>query len=134
MDIAEIVQRFPSQDACLDYIERVRWEGKPFCPYCGALHTSPMKNVRRHRCNACNTSFSVTVRTVFHKTRLPLQKWFLALDLILNAKKGISARQLSHDLRINKDTAWRISIKIHEAMAQREQRAFLARLVGMHET
>jgi len=76
----------------------------------------------------------VTVGTIFHKTRLPLQKWFLAITLILNAKKGIAARQLARDLKVNKDTAWRISMKIREAMAQREQRTLLTGLVEMDET
>lgn len=133
MNIMEIFRRFPTQDACLDYIERVRWEGEPNCPYCGATHTTPARNERRHHCNTCNTSFSVTVGTIFHKTRLPLQKWFLALSLILNAKKGISARQLARDIEVNKDTAWRISMKIREAMAQSSQRFLLTGIVEMDE-
>ncbi|MFB3057275.1 MAG: IS1595 family transposase, partial [Ignavibacteriaceae bacterium] len=66
----------------------------------------------------CNTSFSVTVGTIFHDTKLDLQKWFLAVSLILNAKKGISSRQLSRHLEVNKDTAWRMQMQIRKAMAQ----------------
>jgi hypothetical protein len=73
------------------------------------------------------------VGTIFHKTRLPLQKWFLALMLILNTKKDIAARQLARDLKVNKDTAWRISIKIREAMMERDQRELLTGIVEMDE-
>jgi transposase-like protein len=63
----------------------------------------------------------VTVRTIFHNTKLDLQKWFLAVTLILNAKKGISARQLQRDLEVNKNTAWSMAMRIRKAMlAQRE--------------
>ena len=72
----------------------------------------------RHHCNNCNTSFSVTVQTVFHKTQLDLQKWFLAISIILNAKKGISSRQLARDLGVNKDTAWYMQMRIRKAMTQ----------------
>ena len=80
------------------------------------------------------TSFSVTVGTIFHRTRLPIQKWFLAISLILNAKKGVSSRQLSRDLKVNKDTAWRISHKIREAMRQEWHRNLLTGVVEMDET
>ena len=68
----------------------------------------------------CKTGFSVTVRTIFHHTHLPLQKWFLAVMLMLNAKKGLSALQLSRDLDVNKNTAWRIAMQIRKAMNQAE--------------
>jgi hypothetical protein len=76
----------------------------------------------------------VTVGTIFHHTHLPLQKWFLALSLVLNAKKGISARQLGRDLEVNKDTAWRMAMKIRQAMTQQAQRELLAGIVEMDDT
>ena len=73
-------------------------------------------NESRHHCNNCKTSFSATVGTVFHHTHVPLQKWFLAIFLALNVEKRRSARQLARDLQVNKNTAWRITTKIREAM------------------
>lgn len=94
-----------------------------------------MKNGQhRHHCNNCNTSFSATVGTIFHHTHLDLQKWFLGIGLILNAKKEISARQLAQDLEVNKDTAWRIRRKISEAMTQANHRELLTGLVEMNKT
>lgn len=136
MDIIEIFERFPTQKACLQYLEKVKWKGEPVCPYCGTFKPKPTPMTKEHRyhCNSCNTSFSVTVRTIFHKTHLPIQKWFLAISLILNAKKGISARQLARHLKVNRNTAWRISMKIREAMFEPEQRNLLSGLVEMDET
>jgi len=134
MDIVEIFEIFPDQDSCIQHLEKVRWKNKPRCPYCKSLNTTPLPKERRHHCNNCNTSFSVTVGTIFHHTHLPIQKWFLAVTLTLNAKKGIAARQLARDIHVNKDTAWRIDMKIREAMMQREQRDLLSGLVEMDET
>jgi len=65
---------------------------------------------------------------------MPLQKWFLAISLILNAKKGISALQLSRDIKVNKNTAWRIAMQIRKAMDQTNQRQLLTGIVEMDET
>lgn len=132
MDIIQIFEQFPDQQSCIDHLEKARWNGKPTCPYCGSTRTAP--NQHRHRCYDCKTSFSVTVGTIFHHTRLPLQKWFLAIMLILNAKKSLSALQLSRDLHVNKNTAWRISMQIRKAMTQTAQRDMLFGIVEMDET
>jgi transposase-like protein len=134
LDIVGIYERFPTQDDCLDYLEAVRWPEGPVCPYCGSKSSTAAPKERRHHCNSCNTTFSVTVGTIFHRTHLPLQKWFLALTLTLNARKGLSARQLARDLRVTKDTAWRIAMKIRDAMSEAEQRTLLTGVVEMDET
>ena len=134
MDIVKIYESFPTENDCIDHLESIRWNKRPQCPYCKSVNATPLAKEKRHHCNNCNTSFSVTVGTVFHQTHLPLQKWFLATTLILNAKKGISARQLSRDLHVNKDTAWRISMKIREAMCEREQLDLLTGIVEADET
>ena len=134
MNIVEIYKRFPTQGDCLSYLEQIRWNGTPRCPYCGSDNSTPMKKEHRHHCNNCNTSYSVTVGTIFHKTKLDLQRWFLAISLILNAKKGISARQLARDISVHRNTAWRISMQVRKAMTQADQRNLLTGLVEMDET
>ncbi len=132
MDIIQIFQRFPTQKDCISHLEKARWNGTPRCPYCTSTRTTRMQ--LRHHCYECHTSFSVTVRTIFHHTHLPIQKWFLAVILILNAKKSVSALQLSRDLKVNKNTAWRIAMQIRKAMTQAEQRNLLTGIVEMDET
>jgi transposase-like protein len=134
MNIIQVFNRFKTQEDCIAYLEKVRWNDEPICPYCGSKNDTPLPKEQRHHCNNCNTSYSVTVGTIFHRTHLPLQKWFLALSLILNAKKGIAARQLARDLEVHRNTAWRISMKIREAMTQRVQRELLTGVVEMDET
>ncbi len=132
MNIIQIFERFPTQQDCIVHLEKARWGDKPLCPYCGSDNTAPHRH--RHCCNPCGTSFSVTVGTIFHHTHLPLQKWFLAIMLMLNAKKGLSALQLSRDISVNKNTAWRITMQIRKAMTQGEQRDMLTGIVEMDET
>ena len=116
MNILQVFQKFITQKDCIEHLEKTRWGDEPVCPYCGSGRTGRLQ--KRHHCHACKTSFSVTVGTIFHGTHLPLQKWFLAISLMLNARKGISGLQLSRDLNVNKNTAWRISMQIRRAMKE----------------
>ena len=134
MNIIQIFKLYPTEEACIKHLEKARWGNKAKCPYCLSTRTTKHKKETRHYCNNCKTSFSVTVRTIFHRTHLPLQKWFLAISLILSAKKGLSALQLSRDLEVNKNTACRIAIQIRKAMRQKESRELLTGIIEIDET
>lgn len=134
MNIVEVYRRWPTEADCIAHLEHVRWHGKPICPYCSSDRVTSMPNEQRHHCNACNTTFSVTVGTMFHHTHLDLQKWFLAISLILNAKKGIAARQLARDLEVHRNTAWYLAMRIRKAMEQSQERELLTGIVEMDET
>jgi len=135
MNIVSIYKQFPTEADCLAHLESIKWsDGKPICPYCNSARSTPLPKEYRYHCNNCNTTFSVTVGTIFHHTHLPLQKWFLAVSLILNAKKGIAARQLARDLEVNKNTAWYLAMRIRKAMVETKQRELLQGIVEMDET
>lgn len=121
MNIIQVYKKFPTQADCIKHLEQVRWNNEPTCPYCQSKKQTPLKNTTRYHCNNCNTSFSVTVGTIFHKTRLDLQKWFLAVSLVLNAKKGYSARQLGRDIEVTKDTAWYLFMRIRRAFKETDK-------------
>ena len=118
MNIIQIYKRFPTQQSCVDHLEKVRWNNEPVCPYCQSKNQTKRKNTNRYHCNSCNTSYSVMIGTVFHSTKLDFQKWFLAISLVLNAKKGLSARQLARDIGVTKDTAWYILMRLRRAMVE----------------
>ncbi len=134
MNIINIFKQFPDQESCIKYLEQKRWNNKPVCPYCQSENTNPLKseNRFRHHCNGCRKSFSVTIGTIFEDSRLPLQKWFLAISLMLNAKKGISSRQLARDLELPVKTAWSVNHRIRKAMKQ--DSSLLSGIVEMDET
>ncbi len=131
MNIIQVFELFPTQESCITHLEKARWGDKPVCPYCGSTNTAPSQ--KRHRCYDCKTGFSVTVGTIFHHTHMPLQKWFLAISLMLNARKGLSSMQLSRDIQVNKNTAHRVSMQIRKAMTQKGQRELLTGICEMDE-
>jgi transposase-like protein len=123
-----------SDSHCLAFLESTRWSGQPICPYCGSERTSTMPRECRHRCNNCNTAFSVTVGTVFHGTHLPLRTWFAAISLILDARERLSVRQLARQLGTNKNTAWQLNRRIGVALLEPSQRDLLLEIAEMNET
>ena len=125
MNLITIFSRFPDQEACLEHLERVRWGNDPFCPLCGdhdVARKADNDRQGRWNCHACKSSFNVLSGTIFQKTRIPLQKWFLAIGLQVNAKKSLSSCQLARDLQLNQKTAWYMQQRIRAAMAKDEGR------------
>ena len=139
MNLIDVFERFPDQESCIEHLERVKWQGKPFCPHCGSMNIKRKKGdgigrVGRWNCHDCKASFKVTHGTVFHGTKISLQKWFLAISLILNAKKGISSYQLQRDLDLNQKTAWFILTRIRAEMANKVNSILLQGIIEADET
>ncbi|MEH2320539.1 IS1595 family transposase [Nostoc sp.] len=106
---------------CLALLEQIRWGGQPKCPYCESTNATAYKNERRYHCNECFTSYSVTVGTLFHKTHVELQKWFVAIHLVLNSPGGISVRQLAKEIGVNRNTAAYMIERIRKTTIQEQQ-------------
>lgn len=121
MELMELLSKFNTQNKCIKYLENARWKEKISCPYCNSTKCSTRKKENRHHCSSCNKSFSVLVGTIFESTKLPLPKWFMAIHLILNAKKGIASRQLARHINVTKDTAWLIQKRLREAMKNEDE-------------
>lgn len=132
MNLIQIFKKFPTQESCIEYLEQKRWGDSPICPYCESTNTYKAKDRLRHHCNGCRKSFSVTIKTIFHDTRLPLQKWFLALCLVLNVRKGISSCQLARDIEVRQPTAWSMLNRIRKAM--KDDGDLLTGIIEMDET
>jgi transposase-like protein len=133
---SQIFKKFPTQEDCIKYLEEKRWHGEPVCLYCSGKRISRHSEKDRSsrlQCLDCRKSFSVTMGTIFHDSRLPLQKWFLAVSLILNANKGISSRQLARDLEVHVETAWSMGRRISKVVQQGES-LLLKGIVEMDET
>ena len=127
MRLATLYKKFPTERDALEHLEKVRWNGKITCPFCGSDRVTVMSSQLRYHCNEENRSFSVRAKSIFEESRLDIRTWFLAIALMLNAKKGISAMQVSRDLGITYKTAWYCLMRIRCAMA--DQGDFLKGLV-----
>lgn len=135
MNIINLVNRFKTQEECVKHLEMIRWSGIPKCAYCGTTNVWKHHDNRNYTCNKCNNGFSVTVGTLFHDSKLPLLKWFMAISLITNARKGISACQLMRDLEIGSyKTAWRMLRLIRKAMVDTDMKKYFQDIVEIDET
>lgn len=137
VSLVEVYRRWPTKDDCIAHLEAVRWDGLPLCPYCGADRVSRNRDAKRvltasrWKCQRCDRSFSVTVGTIFHNSHVDLQRWFLLISLMLNAKKGLSAMQAARDLDMRRPTVWSMMHRIRAALA--DDGKLLAGIVEMDE-
>lgn len=107
---------FPSQADCISYLETLIWNNKPVCPKCKSSKYSPVKGKIAYHCNFCNRTFTITTKTIFHKSKVDLQKWFYAIHMELKPEENLTARTLAENLEVTKDTAWAIQKKIKAAL------------------
>ena len=131
----ELLDWFADDQACLSYLERVRWGDGFVCPGCGTVGAGWWA-VRRglRKCTVCRRETSVTAGTIFHGSRLPLRSWFAAIWYVVNQKNGVSALGLQRVLGFGSyQTAWAWLHKLRRAMVLpgREQ---LAGAVEVDET
>jgi len=135
MNLPELIEQFRSEDKCREYLEDLRWPAGAYCPRCHCNSVSRIEKRNQWECNdtSCRYQFSVTAGTVFHDSHLPLWKWFLAIYLIGESKKGISAKQLQRTLGVSYKTAWYLGHRIRSAMEE-DQPVPLEGIVEMDET
>lgn len=113
--------RFNDQEAARAHLESIRWPSGPVCVHCGGTERNSLLKGKSHRpglyfCGDCRKPFTVTVGTVFERSKIPLHKWLLAMQLMCSSKKGMSSHQLHRALGVTYKTAWFMSHRIREAM------------------
>ncbi|MDP1730523.1 MAG: IS1595 family transposase [Devosia sp.] len=115
---------FTNVDAARAHLEAQRWPNGPVCPHCGNVDQAKITAMqgKAHRpglynCKECREQFSVTVGTVFERSKIALNVWMLATFLLSSSKKGMSAHQLHRMLGVTYKTAWFMAHRIREAMA-----------------
>jgi transposase-like protein len=115
---------FSDDSAAREAREAVMWPHGPVCPRCGSLdRITAVKGGRAglYRCGACKRQFTVTVGTIFERSKVPLHKWWLAVHLMAASKKGMSAHQMHRMLGVTYETAWFMEHRVREAMKPGEK-------------
>lgn len=118
MNITILEKKFNTREKCVKYLEKLRWNNIPECPYCGSIESINIEHNFRHHCKNCSRSYSVLIGTIFEDTRLPLPTFFKVISLMLNNRTGISASEMSRQVGIGLPTAWFVLMKIRCAMVE----------------
>ncbi|MDR3513200.1 MAG: IS1595 family transposase [Caulobacteraceae bacterium] len=114
--------QFQSEEAAFAYVEGKLWPNGATCPHCGVVGEATRSKGKTTRaglwnCRACRKPFTVRMGTIFESSHVPLQVWLQAIYLMCSSKKGISTRQLQRTFGGSMKTAWFLSHRIREAMA-----------------
>ena len=112
---------FHDPDKAREYLESQVWPDGPICPHCGSLSDHYALNGKTtrpglYKCKDCLEPFTVTVGSLFERSKIPLNKWLMAVYLLCSSKKGMSSHQLHRTLGITYKSAWFMTHRIREAM------------------
>lgn len=116
MSLLKVLKNCDTQEKCEKYIERLRWPKGVICPKCSFKTISRLRTVKKFECTKCKYQFSVTAGTIFHKTYVPLPKWFLVIYLMASGNKKVSINQIHKDLDLPYKTVWHMCQRIKKAM------------------
>jgi transposase-like protein len=144
INLVELAKHFSDEDSARELLENMRWKNGVVCPHCeskeGAykIEASSTKGRKArkglYKCKDCKEQFTVTVGTIFESSRIPLNKWLLAIHLICSSKKGMSAHQLHRMLGITYKSTWFMAHRIRYAMTQEPLFSKLNGTVEVDET
>jgi transposase-like protein len=122
--LQECIRYFSDPDVCVEFVAALRWMqsgGIPKCPHCKGEKHSYLKSRRIWKCRECKKQFSVKAGTVFEDSPVPLDKWLMAVWLVVNCKNGISSYEIARDLKVTQKTAWFMLGRIRLAMQAPER-------------
>lgn len=131
--IFDLLKAFPTEQSCIDHLERLSWNGNPVSPF------DPTSKVykcagNKYKCKNTGKYFNVRTGSIFDNTKIPLQKWFLALYVFSSHKKGISSHQLAKDISVTQKSAWFLLHRLRYAFDHPNFQDTLGNLVEVDET
>lgn len=135
MTFLDLMKKFPTEKAIVEHFLSIRYPNGVTCNHCGSVkvyHSNT--HLKIFRCNDCVNNFSPFKDTIFEKSSTDLRKWFYAIHLFLNGKKGISAMQLQREIGVTYKTAWRMLQQIRKAMGNGGSKEFFDTIVEIDET
>ena len=116
---------FQDETKAREALEAVLWPDGPFCRHCGNSDPDKIGKMKGksarpglHYCNECKREFTVTVGTVFERSKVPLTKWWMAAHLMNSGKNGVSAHEIHRTIGVTYKTAWFMMHRLREAMTE----------------
>src|SRR5215471_14595565 len=112
---------FHDETKAREWLEARVWPNGPVCPHCGVIDQATLmkgKSTRPglYQCNACREPFTVTVGTLYERSKVPLHKWLAVTHLMMASKKGMSALQISRMIGVTYKTSWFLCHRIRESL------------------
>lgn len=133
-NLFDLLKVFSTEEKCVEFLRKSKWANGEFCPYCGCQKLYAFSNGKTFKCSDCRKRFSIRVGTIFEDSKIPLQKWFMALYLLTSHKKGISSCQLAKDIGVTQKTAWFMLHRLRHASQTKAFNAPLKNNVECDET
>ena len=132
----QLMKEIPDAEHARVFLESRRWKTGRQCPYCGHSRSVARGSGRTgyYRCTRCGKEFTVRSRSVFERSHIPLDKWILAVYMVVTARKGISSVQISKEIGITQKSAWFMMHRIRESMRREMHRDMFRGIVEMDET
>jgi transposase-like protein len=114
--LRDAIRYFSDEQVCIDTVAALRWPVGPICPKCGHTEHYYLETQRRWKCKECYKQFSVKVGTIFEDSAIALDKWLIALWMLVNCKNGISSYEVGRDLGITQKSAWFVLHRLRLAL------------------
>lgn len=131
-------KRFSTVEECHTFLVNQRWPDGFVCPICDhreawTIHRQDRPGIDLYECKQCRRQTSVTAGTVFHRSKVPLPVWFLAIYLVAIDKRGVAALTLAREVGVAYHTAWLMHHKIQQAMGERNGRYKLGGIIELDD-
>jgi transposase-like protein len=110
------VKFFSDEQVCIDTVAALRWPGGPECPACGHKEHYYLKTQKRWKCKECYKQFTVKLGTIFEDSPIPLDKWLVALWMLVNCKNGVSSYEIASTIGITQKSAWFVMHRLRLAL------------------
>ena len=117
--LQQAIRYFGDEQVCVDTIARMRWPKGPICPACEGTEHYYLKTQKRWKCKKCAKQFSVKVGTIFEDSPISLDKWLVALWMVVNCKNGISSYEVGRDLGLTQKSAWFMLHRLRLALQEK---------------
>jgi transposase-like protein len=151
LSIPALADRIASEADAYEFLEELRWDGKPVCPHCGESERRPyflkpangstrktrtgsVSERRVWKCAACRKQFSVLTGTIFHGSKIPVRTWLFVVFEMCASKNGVAAREIERKYGMQPKSAWQMLHRIREAMKKQPLAGLLTGRVVSDET
>jgi len=134
VSFTEFARRFQTEEKCREFISQLRWPNGFACPKCEYDRFSYITTRHLYHCLRCNHQASVIANTIFHRSHTPLTKWFIAVFMISQSKRGTTAAKLAHEINVSQPTAWLMLNKLRKAKADKNTGYMLSKIVNFMNT